>query len=84
MVSFRTRPHPCRLPLIRVIGPVIRLFLSPPPLLLVPDFSLLKGKRESDAVREYAAGLPHSEWRVFFHERINRPDAPALLTIYKL
>lgn len=44
----------------------------------------LQGKRESEAVREYAAGLAHSQWRVFVHERINRPDAPELLTIYRL
>ena len=43
-----------------------------------------QGKRESEAVREYAAGLAHSQWRVFVHERINRHDAPELLTIYRL
>eukprot|EP00752_Nemacystus_decipiens_P001247 g1246.t1 len=43
-----------------------------------------EGKRESEAVREYAAGLAHSQWRVFVHERINRPDAPELLTVYRL
>eukprot|EP00903_Cladosiphon_okamuranus_P016720 g15412.t1 len=43
-----------------------------------------EGKRESEAVREYAAGLAHSQWRVFVHERMNRPDAPELLTIYRL
>lgn len=43
-----------------------------------------QGKRESDAVREYAAGLAHSQWRVFVHERINRSDAPELVTLYKL
>ncbi|CAN0489401.1 unnamed protein product, partial [Scytosiphon promiscuus] len=43
-----------------------------------------QGKRESDAVRDYAAGLAHSQWRVFVHERINRSDAPELVTLYKL
>ncbi|CAM9176309.1 unnamed protein product, partial [Ectocarpus fasciculatus] len=43
-----------------------------------------EGKRETEAVRDYAAGLAHSQWRVFMHERINRADSPELLTIFKL
>ncbi|CAB1102748.1 unnamed protein product [Ectocarpus sp. CCAP 1310/34] len=43
-----------------------------------------EGKRETEAVRDYAASLAHSQWRVFMHERINRAGSPELLTIFKL
>ncbi|CAM9184177.1 unnamed protein product [Pylaiella littoralis] len=43
-----------------------------------------EGERETDAVLGYAAGLALNQWRVFTHERINRPDSPQLLTMYKL
>ncbi|CAN0022771.1 unnamed protein product [Ectocarpus sp. 4 AP-2014] len=43
-----------------------------------------EGKRETEAVLDYAAGLAHSQWRVFMHERINRANSPELLTIFKL
>lgn len=44
----------------------------------------LQGQQETEAVLEYVEGLTHFNWRVFKHERINRPGSPLLITIYRL
>lgn len=50
---------------------------------MVIDFPS-QGAVETKALLEYALGLTHYHWRVFVHERVNRPGSPVLLTLYRL
>ncbi len=41
------------------------------------------GKEEELAVRSFAASLKDGEWSCYFHERLNRRNAPSLLLLQK-